>query len=157
MRNRIYFFLLLLIFISGKQAFAGLPHLHLVDPYFNRENQTILVLRWNNAKIENGFLNGFVIKMDYGINENMTVGFDVPYLLIPKTGDAGVFGDVAFRLKFNIVQSPNLTWRLSGQIDMRIGSGVIQQDSYRRNDNGIVSYFPFTTGTHMVGITAQWA
>lgn len=154
MRKRVFAVLLLLLTtFTGKQAYAALPHLHLFDPYFYGQNESFVGLRWNNAVLDGAFLNGFMLDVDYGVNDNIYFGIEAPYLTIGGADDGGVFGDIDLKMKFNIAQSPELLWKIGGMINAKIGTGVIEEDSVRRVNGNEVYYFPFVSGTPSLSFT----
>lgn len=138
---------LLLTGLTGKQGFAALPYLRLLDSYYSQQNDTYLGLRYGIVGVDNAELHHFQLLMNYSINEKVIVGVELPYLKIGGADDSGVIGDIGFNLKFSIAQSSMLKWRISTDWYFRVGSGVIEEDAQRRVDDKIATYYPYTSKT----------
>lgn len=138
---------LLFLSIAGFHQFAGGLAFRQVSPYFLKSNRLFLGLEYENIGITNGVsLHRFEFNMDYGINENVLAGVMVPYMAFFEPQGSGIIGDLQAFVKFLIVQSDVLLWRLALDVTVQLPTGIIRQDSYRSVNGGTVSYHPFTTG-----------
>ena len=123
------------------------PSLHLVDPYFLKPNQVYTGLELENAGLKGGFLNLYELNLVYGINENILIYADFPYLTLLGANDGGCLGDVTAAVKFMIAQADNYWWRILSEVRFRFPTGVTSDQATRNINGQTLSYTPFTLGT----------
>lgn len=137
----VLFLLLALVQNAGSSVFRQ------VNPYFLKPNGLFLGLEYANIGLTGASIHRFEFALDYGINENVQLGFSMPYLKMSGSEDTGVFGDFQAYFKFLLAQSEALLWRLSFDVFMQLPTGIIREDSYRKTGTVTASYYPFSTGT----------
>ncbi|OHD61563.1 MAG: hypothetical protein A2014_06800 [Spirochaetes bacterium GWF1_49_6] len=148
-RNIATFFLFILIIItSGARPLWGrLPNLHLLDNYFCKENETLLFLEYQNIGLEKTSLHAMIFSVEYGINQNLQLGFNVPYLIMSGAYDSGALGNLSAFIKFSIAKSDVLTWLLSGELYFRFATGISSDEGIRWVNGVPHNYYPFVSRT----------
>jgi len=144
-------FLLFMLFFACIRlpAYSNLNNLHLLDPYFGQTGRAQIGLQYGNLGIKNGFLHYLDLSLDYGVNDNLCVGVNLPYLFISGAQDGGALGNMNTYLKFSILQRDTAVfrWRLIGELFFRFATGVMEEDSIRVVGANRVSYYPFSSAT----------
>lgn len=132
---------------------SGIPRLHAArfrtaNPYFLKGNGVFLGLEADMTGLspDGALLTRFELALDYGINENALAGVMLPYLFVGGAEDGGTLGDILIYGKFLLYQPADLLWRIVFELPLRIPTGLIREDSFRRVDGVQVSYYPFVSG-----------
>ena len=147
--KRVWFsFLFIIVFFTN--SWASLPIYHIIRPYFFQPEEVVLGLNNYFFKQPIGLLNVVEISLDYGVNENLAVGFSVPYMFFFNAESPGLVGDANIYVKFLIAQSDTLFWKLSGELFYRLPTGVRYENASVRSGTSMISYYPVSTGTSML-------
>jgi hypothetical protein len=142
------FLLLLITIISGAGPLWGrLPNLHLLDNYYNKENETLLFLEYQNIGLQSTSLHAMIFSVEYGVNQNLKLGFNVPYLVMNGGNDSGVFGNLSGFVKFSLAKSDVLNWLLSGELYFRFATGISSDEGIRWVKGVPNNYYPFVSKT----------
>ncbi|OHD55704.1 MAG: hypothetical protein A2Y33_13765 [Spirochaetes bacterium GWF1_51_8] len=138
---------LVIILSEARPLWGKLPNLLLMDNYFCKENETQLSLEYRNIALEKTSMHAMIFSIEYGVNHNFLLGFDIPYLVMGGGNDYGVLGDISAYLKFSIAKAEMLEWMLSGELFFRFATGISSQEGVRWVDGVIQNYSPFATRT----------
>lgn len=130
--------------------FSESPSLRLVNPYYLKSGAAYTALEYGFTDLGGGFLHGLELSLDYGANERVLLGLTIPYFWLQGSEDGGRLGDVGGYGKFLLTQTPDLFFRLSAELSFRFPTGVLSADASRSLENGIYSYYPFSTGCSMM-------
>jgi hypothetical protein len=141
-RLSIFFFLLL----ASYGLYSESHSVFLANPYFLKANEAFLCVGAENLGVQQASLMSYNFALEYGVSENVQLGFNIPYLSLLGAEDGGCFGDVSAFIKLSLAQSEQLSWRIVSAFYFGFPTGVIKEDSYRRVNGLKASYFPFTTG-----------
>lgn len=165
LRYSLRLLLLTIMFVMvgyGSKAFAKLPNLRLFDPYFlgtymmsagdagsSGVKEVYTGLQYGNIGLNGGSLSYFDFVLQYGVNEVLLLGLDVPYLFIGGAGDSGVLGNISAYIKFSIIKRdfPVWRWQIIADLYFRFATSVIEEAAVQTVGTTTLSYFPFGLST----------
>ena len=138
-------FLITLLILFSNFSSSKIIIFHHLDPYFGNDNIFIIGDSVNFISVDKNLLVYNTLSVDYSINQNVLASIYFPYLYFIGDDKGGFFGDLSFSIKFSIFQSFDLLWRIISEIYFKLPTGVSKEESIRRINNILVSYYPFTS------------
>jgi hypothetical protein len=142
--------LLFFLFAFAAKGTAGAPLLFFTDSSLLKANAVLFGTQVDTTFLPQTELTSVALFLDYGINDRVTVNFQIPYNWFWMDPTGGGFGDLLGGIRIAIFESEGLTWRLLASFDGRIGTGPTEDDSLTRINNLVISYYPYSTGTMLL-------
>lgn len=91
------------------------------------------------------------IKSTYSPNNNVEVGFEIPYLKMNGVNDSGTLGDIKLSSKFSIIKEvfslvDIFLLQTTLNLNINLATGIKKEDSYRNIGLQKALYYPLSAG-----------